>query len=394
MITRKRYMEKLLKHKGRKVIKVVSGIRRCGKSTLLKMFADSLIENGTKAERIISVNFEDANFEHLLDYRELHRCVESRLTKGEMTYVFLDEVQNVPMFQKAVDSLFLRDDIDIYITGSNAWLLSGELATLLSGRYVEINMLPLSFSEYMEAAGGERRDAFRRYYKYGGFPYTAGIDDDEVVLDYLRGIYSTVLLKDIVARNSISDVTLLESIVRFLLDNTGSVVSSKKIADSLTSNGRKTTSVSVENYIAALRGAFVFCRAGRYDVKGRQHLKSLEKYYAADMGFRTLLLGDRNADTGHILENIVYLELIRRGYSVSVGKSGEREIDFVAQSPSELAYYQVAASVMDPGTLARELAPLKSLSDNYAKRILTMDELTANHDGIETVNIIDFLLEG
>lgn len=392
MIPRKIYMDKLLKVKDLKVIKVVSGIRRCGKSTLLRMFSEHLRESGVEAERIVSINFENADSEPMLDYHVLHNYIETRLNVNKMTYVILDEIQNVPMFQKAINSLFLRDNIDIYMTGSNAWLMSGELATLLSGRYIEISMLPLSFSEYMQAANCDRRDAFRRYFKFGGFPYAAGIDDDEVVLDYMRGIYNTVLLKDVIERNKISDAVLLESIIKFLLDSVGNLVSSKKIADSLTSAGRRTSSVSVENYIEALRKAFVFYRVGRYDVRGRQYLKSLDKYYAADTGFRRLLLGERNADIGHMLENIVYLELIRRGYEVSVGKSGDREIDFVAKSPSELVYYQVAASVADSATLDRELASLKKLPDNYAKAILTMDELTSDHDGIKVINLIDFLL--
>ena len=393
MVQRKKYMEKLIKMKDKKIIKVVTGIRRCGKSTLLIMFRDYLKECGVEDSQIISMNFEDVANEPLLDYRKLHEYVTERLNPAKMTYVFLDEIQNVPEYQKAVDSFFIKDNVDVYITGSNAQMLSGELATLLSGRYIEISMLPLSFAEYYELVGGDKRDAWNSYFKNGGFPYSAAIEDEDIRRDYLMGIYNTVLLKNVVARKHISDIHLLESVVRFLFDNIGNIVSSKKIADSLTSYGRKTTSVTVENYIEALTGAFVFYKAGRYDVKGKLHLKSLEKYYLVDVGLRRMLLGDKNADIGHILENIVYLELLRRGYTVDIGKVDDKEIDFIATIGGDKIYYQVAASVIDPATFAREIAPLKKVSDHYPKFILSTDELPMNEDGIRQVNIVDFLLE-
>ncbi len=393
MVQRKQYMEKLKKTKDKKIIKVVTGIRRCGKSTLLLMFRDYLKECGVEDNQIVSVNFEDISNEPLLDYRKLHEYVSKRLVSGKMTYIFLDEIQNVPQFQKAVDSLFIKENVDVYITGSNAQMLSGELATLLSGRYVEINMLPLSFAEYYELVGGDKRDAWNSYYRNGGFPYAAVIEDADIRRDYLMGIYNTVLLKDIVARKRISDIPLLESVIKFLFDNIGNIVSSKKIADNLTSYGRKTTSVTVESYIEALTGAFILYKADRYDVKGKQHLKSLEKYYLVDVSLRHLLLGDKNADIGHILENIVYLELLRRGYTVSIGKVDDKEIDFVAVSGDNKVYYQVAASILDPVTFEREIAPLRKVTDNYPKFILTMDELPMGADGIRQVNIVDFLLE-
>lgn len=394
MVQRKQYMEKLKKMKDKKIIKVVTGVRRCGKSTLLMLFRDYLRENGVETEQIVSVNFEDMANEPLLDYRKLHEYILSRLVPGKMTYVFLDEIQNVAMFQKAVDSLFIRDNIDVYITGSNARMLSGELATLLSGRYIEIRMLPFSFAEYYELVGGDKRDAWNGYFRNGGFPYTAAIEDEDIRRDYLTGIYYTVLLKDVVSRKRISDVPLLESVIKFLFDNVGNIVSSKKIADSLTSYGRKTTSVTVESYIEALTEAFILYKAGRYDVKGKQHLKSLEKYYLVDVSLRRLLLGDKTADIGHIIENIVYLELIRRGYSVSIGKIGDREIDFIAASGGDKVYYQVAASVLDPAAFEREITPLKSVADHYPKYILTLDELPMGEDGIKQINLVDFLLEG
>ncbi|MDK9711714.1 ATP-binding protein [Acidaminobacter sp.] len=392
MVQRKQYLGKLKKLKDKKIIKVVTGIRRCGKSTLLLMFQEYLKECGVEDNQIITINFEDIANEPLLDYRKLHDHVTKNLHQDKMAYVFLDEIQNVPQFQKAVDSLFIKDNVDVYITGSNAQLLSGELATLLSGRYIEIAMLPLSFAEYYEMVGGNQRDAWNNYFKNGGFPYAAVIEEEEIRREYLMGIYNSVLLKDVVARKRISDIPLLESVIKFLFDNIGSIVSSKKIADSLTTYGRKTTSVTVENYIEALTEAFILYKAGRYDVKGKQYLKSLEKYYLVDVGLRRMLLGDRSADLGHILENIVYLELLRRGNKVSIGKIDNNEIDFVAEFGGDRVYYQVAASILDPATFEREIAPLKKIADHYPKFILSLDELPMGDAGIKQVNIVDFLL--
>jgi predicted AAA+ superfamily ATPase len=393
MIQRKQYMNKLIKMKDEKIIRVITGIRRCGKSTLLLLFQDYLKQIGVDGDQIVSINFEDMKHEHLLDYRKLYDYISERLAVGKKTYVFLDEIQSVTDFQKCVDSLYIKDNVDVYITGSNAYMLSGDLATILSGRYIEINMLPLSFAEYLEIkGGGDKREAFTSYYLNGAFPQAAVIADDEVRSDYIRGIYNTVLLKDIVARKKITDVELLESVTRFLFDNVGNIVSSKKIADSLISFGRKTTSVTVENYVSALMDAFILYKAQRYDVKGKQHLKSLEKYYAADIGLRHLLLGERNRDIGRILENIVYLELIRRGYNVRIGKVGEKEIDFVATIEDKRVYYQVAASVLDPATFEREFEPLRIIKDHYPKFVLTMDDLPTGHNGIQQMNIVDFLL--
>lgn len=393
MVQRKQYMEKLKKLKDMNMIKVVTGVRRCGKSTLLLQFREYLKECGIEDTQIVAVNFEDISSETLLDYKKLYEYVTERLLPGRMTYVFLDEVQNVPDFQKAVDSLFIKNNVDIYITGSNANMLSGELATLLSGRYIEISMLPLSFAEYFEMISGDKRSAWNSYYRNGGFPYAAAIDADDIRKDYIAGIYNTVLLKDIVARKRISDIPLLESVIKFLFDNIGNIVSSKKISDSLTSYGRKTTSVTVESYIEGLTSAFVLYKAGRYDVKGKQYLKSLEKYYLVDISLRHLLLGDRNTDVGHILENIVYLELIRRGYTVTIGKVDDKEIDFIAEAGGDRIYYQVSASVLDPSTFEREIEPLKRVNDHYPKFILSMDELPMGEDGIKQINIVDFLLE-
>lgn len=393
MIQRRQYMNKLIKMKDEKIIKVITGIRRCGKSTMLLLFQDYLKQNGVAGDQIISIDFEDMQYEYLLDYRKLYDYVSTRLTPGKKTYVFLDEIQSVTDFQKAVNSLYIKDNIDIYITGSNARMLSGDLATVLSGRYIEVNMLPLSFAEYLELkGGGDKKDVFASFYTNGAFPQAAVITNDEVRSDYIRGIYNTVLLKDIIARKKINDVALLESVTRFLFDNIGNIVSSNKIANSLTSYGRKTTSVTVENYVSALMDAFILYKAPRYDVKGKQHLKSLEKYYAADVGLRHLVLGERNRDVGRILENIIYLELIRRGYTVWIGKVGEKEVDFIATAGDKKLYYQVAASILDPATYEREFEPLRMIKDHYPKYVLTMDDLPAGDNGIQQINVVDFLL--
>ena len=394
MVQRKQYIDKLIKMKDEKIIRVVTGIRRCGKSTLLDMFQAYLRQTGVRDEQIISINFEDMQFEHLLDYRKLYEYVTARLAEGKKTYVFLDEIQTVPQFQRAVDSLFIQNNVDVYITGSNAHILSGELATLLTGRYIEINMLPLSFAEYCEMKGsGDKREAFTSYYLNGAFPQAVNIADAEIRSDYIRGIYNTILLKDIVARKKITDIALLESVIRFLFDNIGNIVSSNKIADSLTSFGRKTNPVTVENYVSALLDAYVLYKASRYDVKGKQHLKSLEKYYISDISLRHQVLGERNRDVGRILENLVYLELIRRGFTVKIGKVDEKEVDFITTAGDRRAYYQVAASVLDPATFERELAPLQIIRDHYPKYILTMDDLPSGHNGIQQINVIDWLLE-
>ena len=393
-IIRTQYLDRLLKHKDAKIIKVITGIRRCGKSVLLKQFMDSLLESGIKDEQITFINFEDIAFEHLLNYQALHDYICQKLIPNQANYVFLDEVQNVENFQKAVDSLFLKNNVDIYLTGSNAYMLSSELSTLLSGRYVEIQMLPLSFKEYFLARKPtDKKSCFLDYLKFTSLPYAARLNDSAVINDYLQGVYNSVLLKDVVKRKNISDISLLENLIKFLFDNIGSIVSPKSISDSLSSSGRKTSPITIENYIQALCDTFIIYKCARYDIKGKQYLKSLQKYYLADLGFRRLLLGDRNLDMGRILENIVYLELLRRGYRVNVGKIETREIDFIAQSSKEIIYFQVSQTISAAETLKRELSPLKSIKDNYKKIIIVMDEINPSFDGIETINILDFLLD-
>ena len=393
MIRRTEYLHRLSLAKDTHIIKIVTGVRRCGKSTLLAQFQEELRASGTSAGQVLSVRLDSMEAEALLDVHALYAYIESRLADKKRTYIFLDEIQLVPDFQKAVLSLFEHRDVDIYLTGSNAMLLSGELSTLLSGRYMEISMLPLSFAEYWSFRKGDREAAWQAYFRYGGFPYLSCIEEESVRQDYLAGIYNTVLLKDVVARRNVQNVMRLEDMVRFLMDSVGSLVSAKKIADTLTSAGRKTTAATVEQHLAALRDAYIFYPCGRYDVQGKQHLKSLQKYYAVDMGLRRLLLGEKNRDIGHALENIVYLELLRRGYRVSIGKVGNREIDFVAERDGQRSYYQVAATVLDPGTFRREIAPLQEVKDNFPKHILTLDTLPMGEGGINQKNVVDWLAE-
>lgn len=396
MIRRTDYLERLIRWRDKQIIKVITGIRRCGKSTLMEQFQDYLLEDGIRENQIIAVNLEDYAFEELLDPRKLHAYVLERLPKSGKAYVFLDEVQNVPDFQRVVDSLFIRKNIDLYITGSNAYMLSGELATLLTRRYITIEMLPLSFAEYVSWTG-DRNDLARKYTQYleqSSFPYATELGGDVKAIDeYLRGIYSTVVLKDVVGRLKSADPMMLESLLRFVFDSIGSRLSTKKIADTLTSMGRKIDVRTVERYLSAFIDSYILYQAKRFDVKGKQHLKTLEKYYVADIGLRYMLLGRKHADAGHILENVVYLELIRRGYDVCIGKVGEMEVDFVAENSDGIAYFQVAATVRDEKTLERELRVLRKIHDNYPKCLLTLDEdPEADFEGIRRKNVLDWLL--
>lgn len=401
-IERIQFSERLEKYKDKHIIKVITGIRRCGKSTLLKMFRNKLLKNGVQENQIIYLNFEDFDNYELLNPKNLHDYIKNHLVKDKMNYIFLDEIQNVKEFQRVIDSIFLNDNADIYITGSNAYLLSGELATLISGRYVTIEMLPLSFKEFFQTQKNlSRTEIYRLYVELSSFPYALNFLEDEkgtferkAVLDYLSGVYSTIVLKDVVLREKISDTKMLECVVRFIFDSIGNLISSKKIADTMTSSGRKIDTKTVEKYLSALQESFIIYEAKRYDAKGKTYLKLLEKYYAADIGLRFLLLGQKANDVGHILENVVYLELIRRGYSVFVGKVDDTEIDFVAQNSQGNTYIQVSASVRDENTLKRELRPLQALNDNYPKILLTLDEdPDCDYNGIQKRNVLDWLLE-
>ncbi len=397
MIERKEYLNTLIDFKDKHIIKVLTGIRRCGKSTLFILFQNYLLNNEVTKEQIISINFEDIDYEELLDYKALYKYIKERLIPNKMNYIFLDEIQNVPNYQKAVDSLFLKDNIDLYLTGSNAYLLSGEIATLLSGRYIEIQMLPLSFKEYVSYFN-DKTDLARKYTDYlinSSFPYTLELNGlKKNIREYLGGIYSTVVLKDIIARKNINDVFMLESIIRFMFHNIGNLCSIKKIADTMTSDGRKITSPTVENYLSALVNSYILYKVRRYDIKGKQYLKTGEKYYVVDIGLRYYLLGTKKVDMGHILENIIYLELLRRGYEIYIGKVGSTEVDFIAINDEGIEYYQVALTVHDEKTLERELYPLNSISDHNPKYLLTLDnDPITSHNGIKQINAIDWLLK-
>ena len=398
MVVRKEFMKILWNWKDKKVIKVVTGVRRCGKSTLLSQFKSEVEKLGEC--NTISINFDDLENEFLCDYHVLYKHLRGKITAGQMNYVFLDEIQLVPQFEKVVNSLFLKDNVDIYITGSNAYMLSGEIATLLSGRYVEIKMLPFSFAEYAqfksdflkkEVAADET--LYNEYVSVGGFPYVASISTDKnLVRDYIRGIYSTIVLKDIIQRKKLSDSDVLEKVCKFTLSNVGNLVSSKKVSDTLTSGGRKTSPATVENCYSALTESYLFYKATRYDIKGKEFLKSLEKYYAVDMGLRFFMLGIRTGDDGFILENVVYLELLRRGYEVYVGKYNDLEIDFVAKKDGLTEYYQVALSVREQSTLERELRPFRLMKDNYPKLLITLDNSNnIDHNGIIQIYAVKWL---
>ena len=396
-IMREEYFQRLVGYKDKKIIKVITGVRRCGKSTLLKMYKNYLLEHSVDVEQIIDINFEDFDSEDLLDAKALYAYIRERIVPDKMTYLILDEIQNVKGFQKVVDSLFLKDNIDIYITGSNSYMLSGELATLLSGRYIKIEMLPFSFCEFVKA--NQMQDnlerAYQQYIESGSFPYISHLEKEKnQIYDYLKSIYDTIILKDVIGRKKITDVMMLESVIRFLADNIGNPLSTKKISDTMTSNGRSINVRTVESYLSAFMDSYIIYQAKRFDVKGKQYLKTLEKYYMVDIGLRNAMLGSKsNADVGHILENVIYLELIRRGYEVYIGKVDNVEVDFVARYEKGVKYIQVSASVRDENTLERELRPLQKITDHYPKCIMTLDiGPEADYEGIRRINALDYLM--
>ena len=409
-IDRKEYLDFLVKSKDRQIIKVVSGVRRCGKSTLFEIYKDFLLENGVEKNQIISINFEDMDYEELTDYKKLYEYIKSKMIGDKKNYIFLDEIQHVDKFEKVVDSLFIKENTDLYITGSNAYFMSSELATLLSGRYIELKMLPLSFKEYYQAKleyekmeQKENRTLktliqyYNEYIVNSSFPYTLQLDSDlKNIHEYLSGIYNSVLLKDIVARLKISDVMRLESVVKYIFDNIGNLTSLSKIANTLTSMGRKTDAKTIEKYIRGLTDSLLVHEVSRYNIKGKEFLSTLSKYYVADLGFRQMILGNRNIDMGHILENVIYLELLRRKGSVYVGQFDKNEIDFVVINSNEIEYYQVALTVLDENTLKRELDAFKNIKDNYPKYLITLDDVMVNtdYDGIKVVNALEWLLGG
>ena len=408
-IDRKEYLDFLVKSKDRQIIKVVSGVRRCGKSTLFEIYKDFLLENGVEKIQIISINFEDMDYEGLTDYKKLYEYIKSKMIGDKKNYIFLDEIQHVDKFEKVVDSPFIKENTDLYITGSNDYFMSSELATLLSGRYIELKMLPLSFKEYYQAKleyekmeQKENRISktliqyYNEYIVNSSFPYTLQLDSDlKNIHEYLSGIYNSVLLKDIVARLKISDVMRLESVVKYIFDNIGNLTSLSKIGNTLTSMGRKTDVKTIEKYIRGLTDSLLVHEVSRYNIKGKEFLSTLSKYYVADLGFRQMILGNRNIDMGHILENVIYLELLRRKCNVYVGQFDKNEIDFVVINSNEIEYYQVALTVLDENTLKRELDAFKNIKDNYPKYLITLDDVMVNtdYDGIKVVNALEWLLK-
>ena len=406
-IEREEYLEFLKNHKDKQIIKVVSGIRRAGKSTLFEIYKDYLQKNGVEKNQIISINFEDLEYEEYTDYKKLYKFIKDNLLENKKNYIFLDEIQHVNKFEKVVDSLFIKENVDLYITGSNAYFMSGELATLLSGRYVELEILPLSFKEYCEGKKQQEikkegqelsKSLMQRYNDYifeSSFPYTLQIDKKENIREYLMGIYNSVLLKDVVSRLKISDVMMLESVVKYMFDNIGNITAIKKIVDAMTLLGRKIDVKTVEKYLSGLIDSMILYKVNRYNIKGKAYLSNLSKYYIVDIGLRNQLLGNRNIDFGHIFENIIYLELLRREKNVYIGQFGDKEVDFVVLNGEKVEYYQVALTVLDENTLKRELEPLKKIKDSYPKYLITLDEIgvNTNYDGIKVLNGLDWLVD-
>ena len=405
MVERKEYLERLIQWKDEQVIKVVTGIRRCGKSTLLLQYQEWLKASGVSDEQIVTINFEELEYEELQDYKKLYAYLKDRLCKGKMTYIFLDEIQKVSAFEKVVDSLYVKPQVDLYVTGSNAYMLSGDLATLLTGRYVEIKMLPLSFYEFLEITGSGQEQGLSEYMRDGGLPYVAVMDrTPEKVDTYLEGIYNTVIVKDIEDRQArkesdsdkrkINDILLLKTIARYLASIVGNPVSIRSITDYFISNGRKISPNTVSDYVEALTESFIFYPAERFDIIGKQLLKANRKMYIVDLGLRNHILPRRQYDLGFSLENIVYFELLRRGYRVMIGKVGSTEVDFVAEKQGAYTYFQVTADMTAQETFEREMKPLRRIRDNYEKIVLTGDRLTlGNYDGIQVKYLPDWLLE-
>ena len=398
MIIREKYLNKMIMLKDTEFIKVITGLRRSGKSTLMQMFKEYLLNNQVKEDNIIYMNFESALYDDIKNYKDLYQFIKEKIKKNKV-YLLLDEIQNVESWEKAINSLKVDFDIDIYITGSNAYLLSSELSTLLSGRYIEIKVYPLSFSEYLIFNNYDNtniEDKFNEYLKYGGLPAITLIkDNDELVLSYLNDIYNSIIKKDIIDRNNIKDPILLENIIKYLANNIGSPISSTKISNYLNSNKitSKCNHQTIDNYLNMLEKSYIMYKVDRTDIKDKSLLKTLGKYYISDTGIRNILLGFRNINEGHLLENVVYLELLRRGYKVSIGKTYEYEVDFVAENPNEIIYLQVSLSINNEEVKNREIRSLENIKDNYEKIILTMDK-TINQDfkGIKVINIIDWLL--
>lgn len=394
-IERASYLNKLIAFKDKNLIKVITGIRRCGKSTIMEIYRDWLKEKGVSINQIVYLNFEDYDNFELRNPKNLYAYIKPLLIEDKMNYLFFDEIQHVQDFPDIINSLNLKPNVDIYITGSNAYMLSSEIATLLSGRYIEIAMQPLSFKEYVDGTGeyDNLQKAYNDYITRSSFPYTLELNTNSEVSDYLTGLYNTIVVKDIMSRKRLPDVMMLESVIRFTADNIGNILSTKRIADIMTADGRKIDQKTVERYLNSLCETFFVYEAKRYNIKGKQLLKTLGKYYLVDIGLRRMLLGSRSFDAGRILENVVYLELLHRQKKVYVGKNDNIEVDFVAIDENNIAYYQVAATVRDESTLKRELASLQQINDQYPKYILTLDDdPVADYDGIKRINALKWMM--
>ena len=398
MIKREEYLNKLISLKDKQIIKVITGIRRCGKSTLFDLYEEYLLNNGVTPEQIIHINFEESDDEKYKDIKthsDLYNYVKDRLIKDKMTYVILDEIQFIPDFQKAVDALFIKKNVDLYITGSNSFILSGELATLLSGRYMEIKVYPLSLKEYQQAFPTlSKSDLFQKYITDSSFPFTLALNDNRRnILDYLDALFNTIIVKDIAIRRNLMDTSALKRVTKFISANIGNLVSIKKIADTMSSDGQDISTHTVESYLSSLKDCFFLYSVPRYDIKGKEYLKTGEKYYISDIAMRNMLIGQKTQDYGHVLENIVYLELLRRGYQVFVGKVGDLEVDFTAIKGQDIEHYQVAWTAIEEKTLKRELQSLEQINDHNPKFLLTMDYIpVTSHNGIKQINVLDWLL--
>ena len=395
LIKRPNYLRQLIEFRDKDLIKVITGIRRSGKSTLFELYKNYLMRTGVSSSQIISINLEQAEFNSLTTSQNLYDHIEKRLVKGQMNYVFIDEVQQIEGFQKACDNLYVKDNVDLYITGSNASLLSGELATLLSGRYIEIKMMPLSFREYISAVGKE--DLVKKYNDYisqGAFPYLLYLNTEADKRAYLDGLYNTIIVKDIAKRRGITNITQLETVIRYIFDNIGNESSSTNIANILKKANKTVSAPTIDNYLKYLTESFVIYRADRYDIKGKQLLENSPKYYVTDLGLRNYLLGNGSTDYGHILENVVFLELLRKGYDIRVGRTDKNEVDFIVKTEKGLEYIQVAYTAIEEKTLERELSSLRAINDGYPKLLLTMDQVPeADFDGIKRLNVLEWLLK-
>lgn len=398
MIARSDYINYLNKFKDMPLIKVISGVRRCGKSTLFLQYIEYLKSNNIDDDHIIFINFEDLEYEEYTNYKTLYNYLNKRIIDSKKYYIFLDEIQNVEKYEKTVDSLLVKGNCDIYITGSNAYMLSSELSTLLSGRYIEIKMFPLSFKEYVsyyKDANNDYEYLFNKYINSSSYPFSINFKEENMLNKYLEDIYNSIIIKDISLRIKKLDISLLHRVVKFMFDSIGSILSINNIANKLSSDGYKVDNKTVSKYIEVLTESMLFYKVERYDVKGKNILSSLEKYYVVDIGIRRIKLGRNYSDLGHIIENIVYLELMRRNYNVYIGYFTNAEIDFVAIKNGEIEYYQVCLSLLNEEVLKREVKSLKMINDNYPKYIISMDKVGTNYniDGIKHINLIDWLLD-